>query len=595
MGRILVIEDEPGTQILLQSRLQDLGHEVVTAPTGAMGLMEARAGGFDLFVVDVQLGPGVDGYEVCRRLKSMPGVQGVPVVLLSGRVRDRSELHLGYEAGCDSYLLKGEDPLIEDVVRAMLRLKALRDELARQNQLLELQNQRLERGRKSQTERDDGVEISVEPDALLVVDADGVVTAADRGSHTLFIGEVTGRHVGALAPGTGLEAWVRDSRDELRPGHLFALPERGSVPARRVSATVVPLPGAAIGESRDVRIVLLKEIDGPAVVEGIEAGEGAAWELAERRDELRQAFQPGTVMGRSAAVHEARTALLRHAGEQTPLVLAAPTAQQVRRLARILHFTGERRGPIVPVPCAVLEAEGGGDNELRELVDRAGDGTLLFEDIDRLATARRRSLKGLAKESSARMLVGVLGGRSEAVALADELGAEVLVLPPLSERREDVPDLARHALARFSTNLEPRDLTEDAQWVLENHDWPGDVRELDEAIEEACRAASGPLIEVGDLPVEFRDLHEELVRRGTLQPARPLDRTVPGPAGTHDPSTTSIAFDIPVDEPLRLEMGEPLIIQEALRRSGGNVKEAAGLLGIGRSTLYRKLKEHGLR
>lgn len=594
MGRILVIEDEPGTQILLQSRLQDLGHEVVTAPTGAMGLMEARAGGFDLFVVDVQLGPGVDGYEVCRRLKSMPGVQGVPVVLLSGRVRDRSELHQGYEAGCDSYLLKGEDPLIEDVVRAMLRLKSLRDELARQNQLLELQNQRLERGRKVQAERDDGVEVSVEPDALLVVDADGVVTAADRGSQVLFIGEVAGRHVGALAPGTGLEAWVRDSRDELRPGHLFALPGRGGVPDRRVSATVVPLPGAAVGESRDARIVLLKEIDGPAVVEAIESGEGAAWELAERRDELRQAFQPGTLIGRSAAVHEVRAALSRHAAVDSPLVLAAPSSKRVRGMARILHFTGDRRGPIVPVPCAVFEAEGGGDPELAELVERAGEGTLLFEDVNRLSAARRRSLRPILARCRARVLLGLIGGRDEALALAGELGAELVLLPPLAERRDDVPDLARHALARFSATTEPRDLTEEAQWVLENFDWPGDERQLELAIEESCRVARGPLIEVCDLPADLRDLHEELARRGTLQPARPLARTGNAPAGTHD-SSLSIAFDIPVDEPLRLEMGEPIIIQEALRRSGGNVKEAAGLLGIGRSTLYRKLKEHGLR
>ena len=69
MGRILVIEDEPSTQILLQSRLQDLGHEVVVAPTGAMGLMECRTQPFDLFLVDLNLGSGIDGYEVCRLLK----------------------------------------------------------------------------------------------------------------------------------------------------------------------------------------------------------------------------------------------------------------------------------------------------------------------------------------------------------------------------------------------------------------------------------------------------------------------------------------------------------------------------------------------
>ena len=60
MGRLLVIEDEQGFRLLLQNRLEDLGYEVATASTGAMGLMEARAGRFDLFLVDIALGTGVD-------------------------------------------------------------------------------------------------------------------------------------------------------------------------------------------------------------------------------------------------------------------------------------------------------------------------------------------------------------------------------------------------------------------------------------------------------------------------------------------------------------------------------------------------------
>ena len=135
MGRILLIEDDSGTQLLLQSRLKDLGHEVVTAPTGAMGVMEARSGSFDLFLVDVMLGSGIDGYEVCRRLKGMPHVHGVPIVMISAIVKNREDLHKGYEAGCEQFLLKGDMTLLEDVVRAMLRLKSLQDELAIQNRL----------------------------------------------------------------------------------------------------------------------------------------------------------------------------------------------------------------------------------------------------------------------------------------------------------------------------------------------------------------------------------------------------------------------------------------------------------------------------
>ena len=84
MDRILLIEDDAGAQLLFRNRLQELGYEVLGASTGARGLMEARAGKFDLFLVDIGLGSGIDGYEVCRRLKAMPQNHGIPVVLISG-------------------------------------------------------------------------------------------------------------------------------------------------------------------------------------------------------------------------------------------------------------------------------------------------------------------------------------------------------------------------------------------------------------------------------------------------------------------------------------------------------------------------------
>jgi DNA-binding NtrC family response regulator len=593
MGRILVIEDEPGAQILLQSRLQDLGHEVVTAPTGAMGLMEARAGGFDLFVVDVQLGAGVNGYEVCRRLKSMPGAQGVPLVLLSGRVRDRGELHQGYEAGCDAYLLKGEDPLIEDVVRAMLRQKTLHDELARQNQLLEQQNQRLERAGRAVAEGAAGADPAIAPDAVLTVDAEGVVTAADRGALVLFQVEVTGKHLGTLAPGTGLEAWVRDARGTMRTGHLFVLPERGGSPARRIGATVAPLPATVGAEGRGSRVLLLRDARGPAA--GVSAL--APWTDVEQVEELRLAFHPSALVGRSAAVVALRSELAAQSSRSQPLVLLASSAAQLRLLARILHHTGERRGRLVSVSCDVLEAEGAGIAELRSWLAHAAGGTLLLEEADHLTVHRRRALGELLNQGTdPRLLLGVSERAQESAQLAQELSLERLVLPPLRERPEDVAPLAEHFLLRESAAAPTHGFSDEALQLLTLHPWPGDVAELERCIGEACRTADGGVVEVADLPVALRELREEGgLDRGTLLPARPATHGIGGTHRAHAVATAPVSFSVPADGDLRLEMGEPLIIQEALRRTGQNVKEAANLLGIGRSTLYRKLKEHGLR
>ena len=93
MDRILLIEDDAGAQLVFKNRLKDLGYDVVVASTGARGLMEARADHFDLFLVDIGLGSGIDGYEVCRRLKTVPQIHGIPVVLISGQVKSQEESH----------------------------------------------------------------------------------------------------------------------------------------------------------------------------------------------------------------------------------------------------------------------------------------------------------------------------------------------------------------------------------------------------------------------------------------------------------------------------------------------------------------------
>jgi CheY-like chemotaxis protein len=180
VNRILLVEDDTSAQLLYKNRLSDLGYEVVVAPTGAAGLMEARAAAFDLFLVDIDLGKGIDGYEVCQRLKTIPELHGIPVVLISGHVRAQEDLHRGYEAGCQSFLVKGDLMLLEDVVRAMLRIRSLQRDLALQNRLLEERNRRLEIATTRTADLEHALSNSVSrgpavanrPDGLLMVDSE---------------------------------------------------------------------------------------------------------------------------------------------------------------------------------------------------------------------------------------------------------------------------------------------------------------------------------------------------------------------------------------------------------------------------------------
>jgi transcriptional regulator with PAS, ATPase and Fis domain len=136
-------------------------------------------------------------------------------------------------------------------------------------------------------------------------------------------------------------------------------------------------------------------------------------------------------------------------------------------------------------------------------------------------------------------------------------------LPPLRERPEDVPLLAAHFIDRYGqsggvTGIEPGALE-----ALLGYAWPGNTRELENRIEAAVALARGSRLTVADLGLE--------------------------PRAGGEPTPQPVGID------LSLRAYERACLDEALCRADGSVRRAAELLGIGRSTLYRKLQEHGLR
>ena len=136
-------------------------------------------------------------------------------------------------------------------------------------------------------------------------------------------------------------------------------------------------------------------------------------------------------------------------------------------------------------------------------------------------------------------------------------------LPPLRERREDIPLLAAHFLRRYATRYRKSSgegFSSDAIELLLRHSWPGNVRELDHAVERAVLLSEG-----GGGPIRARDFG--------------LGAASDGPGAL---------------DQMSLEDVERVLIQKALTRAGGNVSQAAESLGLSRSALYRRLKRHGL-
>ena len=110
MTRVLVIEDEPDIQTLIQMALEFTGgYEVSVASDGPEGLESARGGRPDLILLDAMM-PGMDGFEVCRRLKGDPATAAIPVVFLTAKAQ-ASEIEEGLQLGAAGYLTKPFDPL----------------------------------------------------------------------------------------------------------------------------------------------------------------------------------------------------------------------------------------------------------------------------------------------------------------------------------------------------------------------------------------------------------------------------------------------------------------------------------------------------
>ena len=127
MARILIIDDDPNTQSLLKNRMEKSGYEVIMAADGAEGLRKAEEERPDLILLDIRI-PKVDGWQVCRTLKSDPLTSRSCVIMVTGCSQDAQELY-GRQCGADAYITKPWDPkeLVKCVADTLERSKASRD------------------------------------------------------------------------------------------------------------------------------------------------------------------------------------------------------------------------------------------------------------------------------------------------------------------------------------------------------------------------------------------------------------------------------------------------------------------------------------
>ena len=348
---------------------------------------------------------------------------------------------------------------------------------------------------------------------------------------------------------------------------------------------------------------------------------------------------PDYVYGRSETMRRIYELMQTLAQGDLPVLIIGETGVGKEYLANILHDSSpRRRGPFVAINCAaipseLLEAElfGIGDGVATGVSARKGrfqmadGGTLFLDEIgDMSSDLQAKLLRALQEKevhpvgkTPVRVDVRVLGATNQDLSdriqdgsfradLYYRLAGYVLEIPPLRERKEDVPPLVEHFLRACATELQRsiRGLTVRALRMLTEYPWPGNVRELANEVRRAvylCRDKQP--IESSTLSKTLRGYFEDNDLDDELDSTAPGLSTgqvrSPGDAGLNDASmksesgvseapSISLGFDS-----LDLEQLEQRAIREALRRCGGNQVQAAKLLGITRQKLRRRMEKMG--
>jgi DNA-binding NtrC family response regulator len=315
------------------------------------------------------------------------------------------------------------------------------------------------------------------------------------------------------------------------------------------------------------------------------------------RQELIDKYQFKNVIGRTPQMFQVYKTIAKVADTKSTVLLYGERGTGKELVARSIHYNSQRNHrPFIPVDCAslvetLMESElfghvrgafTGAHSSKKGLLEEADGGTLFLDEVSNLSLSMQTKLLRFLQEHEIKRVGGVENIKVDVRVIAatnqpleplvkngkfredlfDRLNVVTITLPPLRERKEDIPLLANYFLQKFSqenhknlSHISPEVLD-----ILIQYSWPGNVRELEHTIERAVIFSTHPILLNEDIP---RKILEEVKGAEILLP----------------------------DKLLPLRVVEKRYVEKVLQDTKGNKKKASEILGIDRTTLYRILEK----
>ena len=333
------------------------------------------------------------------------------------------------------------------------------------------------------------------------------------------------------------------------------------------------------------------------------------------REHMRSSPRAGDLIGHSPAMEKLYRILSKVAHTTHPVLILGESGTGKELVARSIHRHGSNADkPFIPVDCgslvpSLIESElfgyvkgafTGANRSRTGLLAAADGGTVFLDEIGELPldlqarllrALQEKEIRPIGSNQAVPINARILAATNRDLATMVETGqfrkdlffrlnVVNLRIPPLRERKADIPLLVAHILDRIQRETSfTYTFADDALRLLMDYDWPGNIRELEHAIERACALSSGPVVYLKDFPTQIQNHRQHRMQgqdgsQGDVQEARQTP--------SDSPYVVSIA-----------ELEKNAILN-TIRQLNGDKLTAARLLGIGKTTLYRKLKEYGL-